>query len=157
MNCDASVVCFVQSCFVFFFAKIHHKFIFTMIAGSSSIADILNDIISKIETEIEQENLPSYANHSKFQDVTVSDEKIKLLPRDSMEDVNCRICYDPSQELSVIYPCRCKVRNNKVVYMTNFLKVFESREFEEYQKLHPKSFYYCVVFFSGILLGPWSD
>lgn len=81
-----------------------------MITKSSSVANILDNIISKIEIELEEENI-SNANHSKFEDT--SNLKNKLL-HDSVgkEDINCRICYDFNQEFPIIYPCKCKVRNN---------------------------------------------
>lgn len=88
-----------------------------MIAESSSVAEILEDIILKIEIELKQKNLSSYANHSEFQTVTASDKETRLLSSDSVEDINCRICYDPNQELPVVYPCRCKVRNNEVYHI----------------------------------------
>ncbi|XP_014467833.1 PREDICTED: E3 ubiquitin-protein ligase MARCH3-like [Dinoponera quadriceps] len=97
----------VSHSLVCFFAKIHHRnFLSAMITRSSSIADILDGIISKIEVELEK-NSPSRAGQSRFQDVAVSDMK-RLLSTDSTEDANCRICYDPNQELPVVYPCRCK-------------------------------------------------
>lgn len=85
--------------------------------AKSFIADTLNDIISKVEIELQQKNLPSHTNQSEFQNITTSNQKNKLSPRDSTEDIKCRICYDPSQELPVVYPCRCKVCNNEV-YIT---------------------------------------
>lgn len=99
-----------------FFCEDCKKNIFAMIARSSSVADILDGIISKIETELEQEHLPSCANQSRFQNVTVSDKK--LLSRDSTEDINCRICYDPNQESPVVYSCRCKVGSIKITRWT---------------------------------------
>jgi len=79
---------------------------------SDSIANILDSIISRIETELEQK--PSlHVNQSEFENVITS-EKRNELSCDSVEEINCRICYDPSQELPIIYPCKCKVRENRV-------------------------------------------
>ncbi|XP_011640738.1 E3 ubiquitin-protein ligase MARCH3-like [Pogonomyrmex barbatus] len=87
------------------FIKIFGRnFILVMIEKNDSVANILNSIISKIEVELEQKS-SLRASQSELEDVTKSEKK---LSRDSVEDINCRICYDPSSELSVIYPCRCK-------------------------------------------------
>jgi len=83
-----------------------------MIEKSNSITDILDSIISKIETELEQKSLHTYIHQSEFENVT--SEKRNRLSCDSMEDVNCRICYDPNQELPIMYPCKCKVREDRV-------------------------------------------
>lgn len=96
--------------FIKIFTKIS-KISFVMIKKSNSITDILDSIISKIETELEQNSL--HVHQSGFEDVTIS-EKRNRLSCDSVEDVNCRICYDHNQELSIMYPCKCKVRENRV-------------------------------------------
>lgn len=80
-----------------------------MIANSGSVADILDGIISKVEVELEQNSASLYVSQSRFQDVRILNKRSKLLPRNSVEDINCRICYDLNQELPVIYPCKCKV------------------------------------------------
>ncbi|KAG5305579.1 MARH3 ligase, partial [Acromyrmex insinuator] len=77
-----------------------------MIEKSNSITDLLDSIISKIETELEQKSLHTHIPQSEFEDVI--SEKRNRLSCDSMEDVNCRICYDPNQELPIMYPCKCK-------------------------------------------------
>lgn len=82
-----------------------------MIEKSNSVANILDGIISRIEIELEQK--PSlHISQSEFEDVATL-EKRNELSCDSM-DINCRICYDPNQELPIIYPCKCKVRENSV-------------------------------------------
>lgn len=82
-----------------------------MTAKSNSVTSILDSIISKIEIEIEleQETASLYTNQSEVENSVTSNKRSKLSLSDSMEDVNCRICYDPNQELPIIYPCKCKV------------------------------------------------
>lgn len=82
-----------------------------MIEESNSIASILDSVISRTEIELEQ-RASLHINQSKFENVTTL-EKRKELSCDSV-DINCRICYDPNQELPIIYPCKCKVRENSV-------------------------------------------
>lgn len=91
--------------FVKIFANI---FNFAMITRSNSVANALDNIlnISKVETEFDEAS--SYANQSEFEDDVTSSVRNKL-SCDSVEDINCRICYDPNQELPIIYPCKCKV------------------------------------------------
>lgn len=72
-----------------------------MIEESNLIANILDSIILKIEIEVEQK-ASLHINQSEFEDVTTL-EKRKELSSGSM-DINCRICYDPNQELPIIYP-----------------------------------------------------
>ncbi|XP_072751340.1 E3 ubiquitin-protein ligase MARCHF3 [Anoplolepis gracilipes] len=81
-----------------------------MTAKSNSVTSILDSIISKIEIEIEleQETASLYTNQSEVENSVTSNKRSKLSLSDSMEDVNCRICYDPNQELPIIYPCKCK-------------------------------------------------
>lgn len=78
--------------------------------AKSSVTSILDSIISKIEIEIEleQETASLYTNQSELENSVTSNKRSKL-SCNSMEDINCRICYDPNQELSIIYPCKCKV------------------------------------------------
>lgn len=86
-----------------------------MIAKSNSVTSILDSIISKIEIEIElEQETASYTSQSDLENAVTSNKRSKL-SCDSMEDINCRICYDPNQELPVIYPCKCKVRENKIL------------------------------------------
>lgn len=81
-----------------------------MIEESNSIANILDNIISRIEIELEQKS-SLHIVQSELENVT-SERRNELC--DSVEDINCRICYDPNQELPIIYPCKCKVRENTV-------------------------------------------
>lgn len=78
--------------------------------AKSSVTSILDSIISKIEIEIEleQEIASLYTNQSELENSVTLNKRSKL-SCNSMEDINCRICYDPNQELAVIYPCKCKV------------------------------------------------
>lgn len=78
--------------------------------AKSSVISILDSIISKIEIEVEleQETASLYTNQSELENSVTSNKRSKL-SCNSMEDINCRICYDPNQELPVIYPCKCKV------------------------------------------------
>lgn len=78
--------------------------------AKSSVTSILDSIISKIEIEVEleQEAASLYTNQSELENPVTSNKRSKL-SCNSMEDINCRICYDPNQELPVIYPCKCKV------------------------------------------------
>lgn len=78
--------------------------------AKSSVTSILDSIISKIEIEVEleQETASLYTNQSELENSVTSNKRSKL-SCNSMEDINCRICYDPNQELPVIYPCKCKV------------------------------------------------
>lgn len=82
--------------------------------AKSSVTSILDSIISKIEIEIEeieieeQETASLHTNQSELENSVTSNKRSKL-SCNSIEDVNCRICYDPNQELPVIYPCKCKV------------------------------------------------
>lgn len=83
-----------------------------MIEKTNSIANILDSIISRVEIELEQK--PSlHTSQSEPEDVTTS-KKRNQLSCDSVEDINCRICYDPNQDLPIIYPCKCKVRENSI-------------------------------------------
>lgn len=78
--------------------------------AKSSVTSILDSIISKIEIEVEleQEAASLYTNQSELENPVTSNKRSKL-SCNSMEDINCRICYDPNEELPVIYPCKCKV------------------------------------------------
>lgn len=79
-----------------------------MFARSDPVADTLDDIISKVETELD--NASAYANQSDFEDaVTCTSDVRNKFSCDSIEEINCRICYDPNQEFPIIYPCKCKV------------------------------------------------
>jgi len=94
-----------------------------MIEESNLVANILDNIISKIEIELEQK-LSLHTNQSELEDVTTL-EKRNELSCDSV-DINCRICYDPNQELPIIYPCKCKVRENSVkIQLRSNLRVEE--------------------------------
>lgn len=88
------------------FIKIFAEISFSMIEESNLVANILDSIISKIEIELEQKS-SLHTNQSELEDV-ITLEKRNELSCDSV-DVNCRICYDPNQELPIIYPCKCKV------------------------------------------------
>lgn len=83
-----------------------------MIEESDSIANILDSIISRIEIELEQKS-SLHIDQSDLEGVITSEKKNEL-SCDSVEDINCRICYDPNQELPIIYPCKCKVWENRV-------------------------------------------
>lgn len=78
--------------------------------AKSLVTSILDSIISKIEIEVEleQETASLYTNQSELENPVTSNKRSKL-SCNSIEDINCRICYDPNQELPVIYPCKCKV------------------------------------------------
>jgi len=79
-----------------------------MIAKSNSTTNALDSIISKIEIELEQTRARLYACPSEHEDISVPNTRNKS-SLDSLEDVNCRICYDPNPDMPVIYPCKCKV------------------------------------------------
>lgn len=86
-----------------------------MTAKSNSITSVLDNIISKIEIEMElEQETASYINQSDLENTVTSSKRSKL-SSDSMEDINCRICYDLNQELPIIYPCKCKVRQNEIL------------------------------------------
>lgn len=80
-----------------------------MIEESNLVANILDTVILRTEIELEQR---ASLHESKFENVTTLENR-KELSCDSV-DINCRICYDPNQELPIIYPCKCKVRENSV-------------------------------------------
>lgn len=82
-----------------------------MIEEDNLVANILDSVISRAEIELEQ-RVSLHINKLKSENI-ITLEKRKELSCDSM-DINCRICYDPNQELPIIYPCKCKVWENSV-------------------------------------------
>lgn len=80
-----------------------------MITSSNSVANVLDGIISKIEIELQQKNGQLNTRQSEPQDTAISSKRGKLCDLTEERDLHCRICYDPNQEVPVIYPCKCKV------------------------------------------------
>lgn len=104
---------YVLCSYLFMNIVVEKSYILIMTAKSNSITSVLDNIISKIEIDMElEQETASYINQS---DLENTSNKRSKLSHDSMEDINCRICYDLNQELPVIYPCKCKVRQNEIL------------------------------------------
>ena len=73
----------------------------------SSVESVLEKILTKIELECrEEKRVIKHAIKRKIDDILVINKRRKLTLN---EEIQCRICYDSTQQLPIIYPCKCKV------------------------------------------------
>lgn len=82
-----------------------------MIDEKSSIESVLESVIAKVELKCSQEgSAAKRAVKRKLDDSLGASKRRKLSLRESVdEEIHCRICYDATQQLPVLYPCKCKV------------------------------------------------
>ncbi|XP_029050796.1 E3 ubiquitin-protein ligase MARCHF3-like isoform X1 [Osmia bicornis bicornis] len=72
----------------------------------SSVESVLEKILTKIELECrEEKRVIKHAIKRKIDDILVINKRRKLTLN---EEIQCRICYDSTQQLPIIYPCKCK-------------------------------------------------
>ncbi|CAK9817944.1 E3 ubiquitin-protein ligase MARCHF3 [Anthophora plagiata] len=74
-----------------------------MIIEKSSVELILKEIVVKIASECSQKKRRTIKR--KLDTEYISNKRLKLTLDN---EIHCRICYDTSQQLPVIYPCKCK-------------------------------------------------
>ncbi|XP_076180435.1 E3 ubiquitin-protein ligase MARCHF3 [Ptiloglossa arizonensis] len=81
-----------------------------MINKKSSVESVLEKIITKVEAKCNQEKkIVKRSVKRKLDDILLTNKRRKLTVHEtSNEDIHCRICYDTTQQLPIIYPCKCK-------------------------------------------------
>ncbi|XP_053989140.1 E3 ubiquitin-protein ligase MARCHF3-like [Hylaeus volcanicus] len=80
-----------------------------MMNEKSSVESVLEKIIEKLQVGCDQEKeIVKRSVKRKLDDILSTNKRRKLTARESFIDLHCRICYDTTQQLPVIYPCKCK-------------------------------------------------
>ena len=77
-----------------------------------SVNSTLDQIIDRVELELKEIN----AGNTTL-DLPEDSFSLAIKSRSSiseisgLDDISCRICYDSHRSVSIVFPCRCKVRD----------------------------------------------